>query len=140
MAKTYRFTKQQMRKALADSRGFRSHAARVLHCSPTTITNYIERYPDLQEVLDDTRAEFHDLAEAKLIEAIGKGEPWSICFYLKHNSPIYSERMKMELSGPNGSPIQTAVQIYIPDNQRATTVDHASRLVEGGNDADSLPD
>ena len=76
MAKSKKSTKgehfkvKDVEAALRESRGFRSHAAKLLGVAPTTITNYIKRHPSLQKVLDDARLEMDDVAEHALFTLI----------------------------------------------------------------------
>lgn len=81
--KQERFTEEEVAEALRTSRGFVSAAARKLACDPSTIRDYMERYPALRIVRHEAREEEKDVAELKLGQAIRNGEAWAICFYLK---------------------------------------------------------
>jgi hypothetical protein len=60
-----------------------SAVARALKVSRTTMHKRIKRSVFLKHAVSECREELLDEAEAKLVEAIRRGEPWAICFYLK---------------------------------------------------------
>ena len=58
-------------------------AARRLGVSRQTLWKYLQRWPELAEIVSDRLEERLDIAESKLDRAIMKGEAWAICFFLK---------------------------------------------------------
>jgi len=58
-------------------------AARALRCSPQTIYNYRDKYPDVAQAIDQARGELVDTAELALKRAVIAGEGWAVCFTLK---------------------------------------------------------
>ena len=81
---TQRYTVEQIERAVRESRGLLSPAARKLGCERQTVENYVKRYPRIQIVIDEARDQLVDSAEIKLIEAIEKGgEQWAIALVLK---------------------------------------------------------
>lgn len=73
----------QCAEALRKSGGFVSHAAKMLEMSQPALSKRIKKSKVLQQVVADTKEEYIDLAESKLIKAVKNGEAWAICFYLK---------------------------------------------------------
>lgn len=69
--------------ALTRTRGMVTAAAKVLNCDRQTIYNAIEKFPEVKECLATAREHSLDLAELSLMSAVGKGEAWAVCFYLK---------------------------------------------------------
>jgi hypothetical protein len=78
-----KYKAETMATALAESKGLVSVTAKRLSCSPTTVRAYIRRYPTVKQVVDDSRESITDLAELKLWDAINRGEPWAIQFWLR---------------------------------------------------------
>lgn len=81
-------------------------AARALQCSPQTIYNYRDKYPDVARAIEQSRGELVDTAELALKRAVLAGEAWAVCFALKTigRNRGYSERH--EISGIEGEPIR----------------------------------
>ena len=116
-----KFTIAQVIQALTKAGGIRLGAAMVLQCSPQTITNYCNRYPEIADAIPEIRANTLDLAETKLIEAIGKGNMTAIIFYLKTQGKERGYIERFEAGGPGGAPLVApgAVTIFqLPDNNR----------------------
>lgn len=81
-----RYSVEQVAEALRQSAGIYTAAAVMLQCAPNTVRNYVERYPELQDVLDDVLRVNLDLAEIGLINQIKNAEAKdhykSLAFYL----------------------------------------------------------
>ncbi|MTD93115.1 hypothetical protein GIW81_02065 [Hyphomicrobium sp. xq] len=65
-----KFSPAQVIAALEASAGIRLGAAQVLRCSPTTVTNYVERYPDVKAALAEILENRLDIAEGVIIKRI----------------------------------------------------------------------
>jgi hypothetical protein len=115
MARTKEFTVQQILSALQASGGFMSIAADKLRCAPNTVKNYIEDYyPDeLKPALAEIKHQKLDLAEDKLMEAIGHGNVAAIKFYLERQGRDRGYGIKAELSGPDGGPIDVEFNLIL---------------------------
>lgn len=83
MARRRKYTDKQMIKALTDTFGLISKAARVIGCSPQTIYDRAAVEPAVAAAIKEPRAELVDEAELGLREAISKGEAWAIALTLK---------------------------------------------------------
>jgi hypothetical protein len=95
--------------ALRASAGIPSGAAQILeaaygHCTPTTVRNYIRRYPRLQKVVEETVELNLDLAESQLIKSIRDSFMPSVFFYLKMRGQQrgYLEKIQHGGTGPLG--------------------------------------
>jgi predicted transcriptional regulator len=73
----------EVAQALRAAEGIISNAAQRLGVTRQAVQQRISRHPTLQAIRDESREGVTDLAESQLIEAIRRGEAWSICFYLK---------------------------------------------------------
>jgi hypothetical protein len=116
--KTPRYTKDQIATALTRTKGMITLAAQSLGCDPTTVRNYLARYPELQTVLSDERERMTDMTELKLYEAIQNREGWAITLYLKTQGKSRGYVERQELTGANGGPIATTTQ---PDYSKLST-------------------
>jgi hypothetical protein len=100
----------EVERALRASAGIRSVAAEKLRVAGSTITRFIQRHPKLAAVEAEIVASIVDLAEGKLIEAIGKGEMTAIRYYLENKGQVngFGKPRKLELTGAEGGPVRTA--------------------------------
>ena len=115
-----RFKVADIDAALRASAGIFSAAATILAqkygtCSPNTVRNYVMRYPSLQEVENEIREQTLDLAETKLVQAIGDGNMTAIIFYLKTKGRDRGYTERRELEGVEGG---RPVRVTILDNGR----------------------
>lgn len=114
-----RYTPQQLIDTLRTTRGMVTLAARTLRCSRDTIYEYAHRYPEVQAALDDERAYTTDVAEIALFNAIQSGEAWAVQFYLRTQGKPRGYVDRLELSGPNGGPMQHEDVTRLTDAERA---------------------
>ena len=105
MAGVKKFTVEQIADALRESAGIRSAAARKLGCSPSTITNYVERHPDLSKVESDIVESNLDKAETQLLKAIASGNMTAIIFYLKCKGKHRGYMDRTRIEGKGGGPV-----------------------------------
>jgi hypothetical protein len=83
MANRPKFTDKQMIAAITRARGLVYLAAQNLGCDPATIFHRAQKKPAIREIIETERNRVLDFAEAKLIEAVGNGQAWAVCFLLK---------------------------------------------------------
>jgi len=80
-----------------------SIAADMLGVGRTTIYNYRDRHPRVQEVLEAERHRFVDAAELALHNAVLRGEPWAVSLALKclgkDRGYVENPRLALEHSG-----------------------------------------
>lgn len=111
MANTDKFTVEQVEEALRQGAGLKNGAAKILDCSPSTITNYIKRYKKLKNVIEEAKEATLDMAEAQLINLIQDGDRTSIIFFLKTQGKDRGYVERQELTGSaDGDPIHYVVE------------------------------
>ena len=103
MANKQQYKIIDIKNALIKAKGFISQAARILKCDQSTVRNYIARYPELEEIRNDCREEFLDLAESKLISNINNNDNTAIIFFLKTQgkSRGYQDKQEIEQKTEN---------------------------------------
>lgn len=94
-------TNDAIAEALRKTKGMVYVAADLIECSPNTIKSRLKKYAWLREVKDAAKEMTKDVTELKLFEAIQRGEPWAIQFYLKTQAKDrgYIEKIPQEHSG-----------------------------------------
>jgi hypothetical protein len=78
-----RFSQEKVIEALHESKGLITVCARLLRCSPTTVENYLARFPACAEARRQEREAMLDVGELALLKAVQAGEGWAVCFLLK---------------------------------------------------------
>jgi len=82
MARTERYTAQQVIQAIQDTGGIKDKIARNLGCHRHTVDNYIERYPTVARAYKAEREKVLDLAESRLFKKLEDGFWPAIRYYL----------------------------------------------------------
>jgi DNA-binding Xre family transcriptional regulator len=98
----------QYEEAIRKSGGFLTHAAKMLGVSVQAVHQRIKSSERLQKVYTETKEQYLDLAESKLIQKIKADDLGAICFFLKCQGKDrgYIERWQGEISGRDGGPIK----------------------------------
>jgi hypothetical protein len=88
-------------KAIRDSKGFVTQAAKSLGISRMQLYRIINKHPTVKEALDDAREEMKDFAESKIYQGINDGNTALIIFYAKTQMKDrgYVERQEIDHSG-----------------------------------------
>jgi len=120
-------------KALREAQGMRAHAAKMIGCAPTTITNYINRYKSLQDLERDILEERLDFAEKQLFKNIKEGKEQSLFFFMrcKGRDRGYIERQVIENVGPDGGPLQQLVKILTPKAVKEMSDEELEQFIRG---------
>lgn len=94
--------------------------ARALGVTRQTVYNAIDAVPELKEAIDSARETGLDIAESSLMKQIGEGNTAATIFLLKTRGKSRGYVERQELTGADGGAIKTesAVKIYLPDNER----------------------
>ncbi|QDP64654.1 MAG: hypothetical protein Unbinned4585contig1001_18 [Prokaryotic dsDNA virus sp.] len=112
MANKNRYTEEQIKDSLIKAGGFVSIACKSLKCTRKTIYNYIDKYPQLKDVVKDIREQYLDVAEAALIKNVKDGKTTDIIFYLKTQGKKRGYVEKSELDITSGDePIKININI-----------------------------
>lgn len=111
-----RFTQKELIQALIDSGGIKLGAAMKLSCDRKTIWRYCKRYPKVEAAVNEALENTKDLAETQLIAAIGRGEAWAVCFFLKTRGKDrgYIERPKVDPDDAEGGGTTIVVRGGLP--------------------------
>ena len=113
----HKFTAAQMADALRQTRGIKSLAARSLGCTRQTVDNYIAKFASVKQAYDEAVEVVLDIAEGHVITAINNGDLEESHWYLTkkgaHRGYGRSEPQKVEVSGPDGGPIEIDVRAKI---------------------------
>jgi hypothetical protein len=98
-------------KAIEDTRGNVSAAAKSLRVSRTTLYKYINERATVKAALDEARETMLDNAESALYRAVLNGESWAVCFYLKTQGKSRGYVERAELTGAGGGPVRINVTL-----------------------------
>lgn len=114
-------TKEAVKAALEKANGRIFLAAKSLEVSGETVRKYLQRWPDLQTIIEDIRGRALDVAETALDRAVLAGEAWAVCFFLKTQGKARGYIEKVETEGTFKT--ENSVRVYLPSNDRdqATT-------------------
>lgn len=83
MAARRKYNEQDVAKALIKANGLITHAARLLKCTPKTVSSYIEQFPAVKEAYEEARETLLDDTENALYRQIQDGNITAIIFALK---------------------------------------------------------
>ena len=114
--KTEYWTVDQVAKALRKNAGIRSHAARWLKKATgrgsgdgRTVSDYIIRHPELEQVVDEVKNRTLDIAEGKLLKAIKNEQRTdhlrAVTYYLSTQGKQRGYTRREELTGAGGRPL-----------------------------------
>ena len=101
--KCARVTEAQIADALRACGGLFAAAAQKLGVNPSTVSRRVGASANLQAVVRESMDKRLDMAEAALMKAIDRGEPWAVCFFLKCKGKGrgYVERTEIAPVGAN---------------------------------------
>lgn len=96
-----KYNAEMMIGAIQEASGNLSHAARILHCSRTTVHKYVNNFITVRAVYEEENDKFIDEAEAQLKKAVKRGSLPAVFFALKTKGKHrgYVERQEVEQSG-----------------------------------------
>lgn len=77
------YTAENVIEAVKESRGFVTTIAKRLGCSRYNVYKLAEKFPTVQQAINEEREGLKDFAEGKLLEQINTGNITAIIFYLK---------------------------------------------------------
>tara|TARA_R100000655_G_scaffold110106_1_gene167681 strand:+ start:301 stop:672 length:372 start_codon:yes stop_codon:yes gene_type:complete len=122
MANKNKYTLEQIKDAINKAGGFISIACKSLGCTRKTIYNYIEKYPELKEVVNDIREHYLDIAEASLIQKVKDGNTPELLFYLKTIGKTrgYVEKQQIDLSSGDDQIKKIEIEIIKPKGNENT--------------------
>jgi len=115
-----RISKKRVKKAVEGSGGIVTIIARRLNRSRQQVYTYLEKYPDLKELVEEEREKIVDIAESKLIEKLKENKDWAISFVLKTLGKKRGYTEKVEVGGDLTTKIPTPSEVLeeIKKNER----------------------
>ena len=109
---TVQFTIEEMVDAIIAANGSRIDAADTLGTAPKTIWRYAQKFPRVQEALDDADHIVGQLARNTIIDGIMGGDAGCAKWFLTHNKNVRSDwSERTEITGANGGAIQTETRV-----------------------------
>lgn len=122
MANKNKYTLEQIKDAIHKAGGFISIACKSLGCTRRTVYNYIDKYPELKEVVTDIREHYLDIAEASLIQKVKDGNTPELLFYLKTQGKKrgYIEKQQIDLSSGEEQINKIEIEIIKPKGNKNT--------------------
>ena len=111
-----RYTVAMVVQAVRDTKGLLTLTAKRLGCNVKTVDAYAKRYPEVAQAITESRRQLVDVAEAKLHEAVLRGEAWAIAMVLKTlgRERGYAEPKDERPIIPMGVPIIREVIVELP--------------------------
>ena len=90
--------------ALRKTNGNLTLAGQLLGCTREAVRLRVNRFPEIKQVLDESRESVIDVAEGALQRAVLNGEGWAIAFTLKTIGKRrgYVEKTEQEITGLMG--------------------------------------
>ena len=101
-------TFEKYKKAITAAGGFVTKAAEILGVDHSAVSQYISKYPELQELRKSIDEYYLDFAESQLLTLIKEKDKAAIFFYLKCKGKErgYIERFEHDVKTP-GDPVKT---------------------------------
>jgi hypothetical protein len=93
--------------ALQKAGGIQAYAAEDLKVDRSTICRFKNDHPEVAEALAEINEGLNDTAESQLAQAIRNGDVGAIKFRLERQARDRGWGRTLEVSGPNGGPIET---------------------------------
>jgi transposase-like protein len=106
-----------LRRVLPENNGNFSAIARSFGVSRQSVWDFVRRYPELEQLANDSRETLVDEAEDKLLAAVRKGAPWAISLVLttRGRKRGYVKEADVNIKGVN----LPRTVIYLPENGRS---------------------
>jgi hypothetical protein len=133
-------TNAEIIEAITKCRGLLYLASNVLSVNYQTLAERVNNDPELQEAVKDQRGKTLDMAEAKLMQAVDKGEQWAITMLLRTLGRERGFVERQEVSNVTTVRLQIVEEI-VDSNQKQIavtvnpTIDYRPNLPEGFSDA-----
>lgn len=109
MAGKKKFTAAEVAEALEKAHGIRLHAAKILDCSPSTITNYINEYVTVEKAATKARTHLIEALEDTLYTKALDGDNTCLIFALKCQGKDRGWTERTEVTGADGNEITIKV-------------------------------
>lgn len=109
-----RLTVKGVAEQLRKYYGIQSNVARAYGVTPSAVSQYISKHPELQAVVAECEDTILDIGESALYASVIEKDPWAVKFLLstKGKRRGYVERTEHEVSGRGGKPIEVRAIDY----------------------------
>ena len=104
-----RYPAKRVAKALREHHGMIYVTARALGCHHSTIYSKIQKHKIVRDALEESRGHTKDVAEDVLFNAIKKGEPWAVKFYLETQAKDRGYVLRTEHTGAGGDAMKVSI-------------------------------
>lgn len=130
LSKKRQDTAQRIIKALGESRGLLTMAARRAGVSYPTVKRYAAEFQSVKDAVQAAKESMADFTEGKLFKKISDGDTACIIFYLKTQCKArgYIEKQEIEHSGS----IQRSLEDYTTD-ELLTIIERGERITKAKN-------
>ncbi|MBU0846719.1 hypothetical protein KKH23_05970 [Patescibacteria group bacterium] len=122
-------------KAIGESNGLLTLAAKKANVGLTTVYRYANEYPSVKQASVEAKETMLDFAEGKLYRKIKAGDNTAIIFYLKTQGKARGYIERQEFTGESGNPIE--VKIDYRDKILDAVSRFAARSSEGEDDKET---
>ena len=95
-------TAERIIKALGETQGLLTMAARKAGVSYTTVKRYASEFPSVKEAAQDAKESMLDFAEGKLYSKIKDGDNIAILFFLKTQGKSRGYIERQDIGNPEG--------------------------------------
>ena len=123
ISKKRELTCQRIIKALGETNGLLTLAARRAGVSYRTVNRYANDFPSVQEAVQLAKESIVDLAEGQLYKKIVKGDTACIIFFLKTKGKTRGYIERQEISGADGNPIDIEHTIIVKSEKDKTNLE-----------------
>lgn len=140
MGRREKYPLDMMAEALRRSKGLRSQAAKILDCSVQTVSGYVKRHKELQQIERDVLDYNLDVAENQLMKNIKDGKEPSLFFFLKCKGRErgWQDRQVVETTGADGAAIQHVHKVVTPRDFKTMSDEDLADFIRG--ECGSSPD
>lgn len=114
-------TAKEVAIALRCADGMQTHAAKYLGCTYRTLQNYMNRWPELRNVIFEAKEKTLDISEDKLFRSVRKGNIQAIMFHLKTQGKERGYVERAEDEGPRILACQIVLPVDFPPRQLTST-------------------
>jgi len=101
-----KLVKKAVIEALKKTNANISIAAKALGVNRSSLYDFVNKHPDLKEIISDERESLVDIAESALKSAVVGKEAWAVCFTLKTLGKGRRDVERVEQTGAGGGAIQ----------------------------------
>jgi hypothetical protein len=111
-----RYTREQVLEAIRNSGGVILSVSSRLGCAWHTADKYINKWAETRQAMDAEGESALDMAEAQLLAAVKRAEPWAIRMLLYTKGKKRGFTQRNELAGVQDAPLTLVYESVSPDD------------------------